>query len=65
MSETEILETIEAYGQAARRAVEAGIDVIAVHGAHGYLLHSFASSAVRLLIRFVKPIIRSDAYNSE
>ncbi|PTB49874.1 hypothetical protein M431DRAFT_152943 [Trichoderma harzianum CBS 226.95] len=45
MSEDEILETIEAYGQAARRAVEAGVDVIAVHGAHGYLLHSFASPA--------------------
>ncbi|KAM5346722.1 hypothetical protein ACJ41O_009727 [Fusarium nematophilum] len=45
MSEEEILETIEAYGQAARRAVEAGVDVIAIHGAHGYLLHSFASPA--------------------
>ncbi|QYS95426.1 NADH-dependent flavin oxidoreductase [Trichoderma simmonsii] len=45
MSEDEILETIEAYGQAARRAVEAGVDAIAVHGAHGYLLHSFASPA--------------------
>ncbi|KAF4466107.1 NADPH dehydrogenase [Fusarium albosuccineum] len=45
MSEEEILETVEAYGKAARRAVEAGVDVIAVHGAHGYLLHSFASPA--------------------
>ncbi|KAL7930743.1 hypothetical protein V8C35DRAFT_324194 [Trichoderma chlorosporum] len=45
MSEDEILETIEAFGQAARRAVKAGVDVIAVHGAHGYLLHSFASPA--------------------
>lgn len=52
MSEDEILEVIEAYGQAARRAVEAGVDVIAVHGAHGYLLHSFASPAVRLLTMF-------------
>lgn len=52
MSDDEILETIEAYGQAARRAVEAGVDVIAIHGAHGYLLHSFASPAVRQLILF-------------
>ena len=47
MTETEILETIDAFGQAARRAVKAGIDAIAVHGAHGYLIHSFASPAVR------------------
>ena len=47
MSETEIYQTIDAYGQAARRAVQAGADVIAVHGAHGYLLHEFASPAVR------------------
>lgn len=46
MSEDEIWQTIDAYGQAARRAVSSGIDVIAVHGAHGYLLHSFASPAV-------------------
>lgn len=46
MTEEEIVETIEAYGQAAARAVKAGIDVIAIHGAHGYLIHSFASPAV-------------------
>ena len=46
MSADEIWQTIEAYGRAARRAVQAGVDVIAVHGAHGYLLHSFASPAV-------------------
>lgn len=46
MTEEEILETIEAYGKAARRAIEAGIDVITIHGAHGYLVHSFASPAV-------------------
>ncbi|KAJ4186592.1 hypothetical protein NW767_012557 [Fusarium falciforme] len=45
MTEAEILETIEAYGKAAARAVRAGIDVIAIHGAHGYLIHSFASPA--------------------
>ncbi|WP_248760391.1 FAD-dependent oxidoreductase [Pseudarthrobacter sp. SSS035] len=36
-------ELVEAYAQAARRAVDAGFDVINVHGAHGYLIHQFMS----------------------
>jgi len=36
-------EIVDSFGSAARRAVEAGFDVIEVHAAHGYLLHQFLS----------------------
>lgn len=43
LSIAECLEVVEAYAQAARRAVAAGFDVINIHGAHGYLIHQFMS----------------------
>ena len=43
LSTSEIDETVEAFGQAARRAVEAGFDAVEVHGAHGFLLNQFLS----------------------
>lgn len=43
MTHADIREAIEAWGQAARRAGEAGFDVVEVHGAHGYLVHQFLS----------------------
>ena len=43
MTEEEILEVIRAFGQAAGRAKEAGLDAVQVHGAHAYLLSQFLS----------------------
>jgi 2,4-dienoyl-CoA reductase-like NADH-dependent reductase (Old Yellow Enzyme family)/thioredoxin reductase len=39
-----IKESIKAFGDAARRAVEAGFDTIEFHAAHNYVPHSFLSS---------------------
>ncbi len=39
----EIACIVEAFAQAARRALEAGFQVIEIHGAHGYLLDEFLS----------------------
>jgi 2,4-dienoyl-CoA reductase-like NADH-dependent reductase (Old Yellow Enzyme family) len=43
ISEEGIGETLRAYAEAARRAREAGFQVLEVHAAHGYLLHQFLS----------------------
>lgn len=43
LGQEEIDELIDAFVAAARRADEAGLDVIEIHGAHGYLLHEFVS----------------------
>ena len=53
MTAEDIQAVIEAFGQAARRAKEAGFDAIQIHGAHGFLVNQFLSPA------FNK---RSDAY---
>jgi 2,4-dienoyl-CoA reductase-like NADH-dependent reductase (Old Yellow Enzyme family)/thioredoxin reductase len=39
----EIKQLIDDYGEAARRSVKAGFDLIEIHGAHGYLLGQFLS----------------------
>jgi 2,4-dienoyl-CoA reductase-like NADH-dependent reductase (Old Yellow Enzyme family) len=43
MTEADIRTTAEAFGAAAARAARAGFRVLEVHGAHGYLIHSFLS----------------------
>ena len=43
MSEEQICELIDDFIAAARRAISAGYKVIELHGAHGYLIHSFLS----------------------
>lgn len=39
----EIQSTINLYREAAGRALAANFDVVEIHGAHGYLIHSFLS----------------------
>jgi 2,4-dienoyl-CoA reductase-like NADH-dependent reductase (Old Yellow Enzyme family) len=43
MTKEDIHATVRDFDQAARHALAAGFDVVEVHGAHGYLLHSFCS----------------------
>jgi 2,4-dienoyl-CoA reductase-like NADH-dependent reductase (Old Yellow Enzyme family) len=43
LSAAEIAEIVEAFVAAAHRALAAGFEALELHGAHGYLLHSFFS----------------------
>jgi 2,4-dienoyl-CoA reductase-like NADH-dependent reductase (Old Yellow Enzyme family) len=45
MTEEELLSIVAAFGQAARRAREAGFDGVQFHGAHGYLITQFLTPA--------------------
>jgi 2,4-dienoyl-CoA reductase-like NADH-dependent reductase (Old Yellow Enzyme family) len=71
MSEGDVRDVIHGFRDSARRSVEAGVDVIEVHAAHGYLLSSFLSpisnrrrdqwggsfdNRIRLLLEVIKAI---------
>ncbi|AHD14631.1 NADH-dependent flavin oxidoreductase [Pseudomonas sp. FGI182] len=48
LSRDEIFEMVHAFGEATRRAIEAGFDGIELHGAHGFLLQNFFSPRYNL-----------------
>ena len=43
MTKTEILDTITTFGEATRRAIQAGFDGVEIHGANHYLIQQFVS----------------------
>ena len=46
MTIADIRETVNAFAEGARRAREAGLDGVELHGANGYLITQFLSSAI-------------------
>jgi 2,4-dienoyl-CoA reductase (NADPH2) len=46
MTPADIRETVNAFAEGARRAREAGLDGVELHGANGYLITQFLSSAI-------------------
>lgn len=70
LSKEDIKQVVLAFKEGARRANEAGFDVIEIHGAHGYLVHEFLSpisnkrtdeygGSIENRVRFLKEILHS------
>ncbi|WP_274649800.1 NADH:flavin oxidoreductase/NADH oxidase [Paenibacillus humicola] len=63
----EIEALVGRFRDAARRAVEAGVDTLEIHGAHGYLVHQFHSPGInnrsdeygRDLAKFGSEVVRA------
>ncbi|MEE2059785.1 oxidoreductase [Rhodococcus artemisiae] len=45
LDDDDIEHIIECFGEAAARCAQAGVDVLSLHGGHGYLIHQFLSPA--------------------
>jgi 2,4-dienoyl-CoA reductase-like NADH-dependent reductase (Old Yellow Enzyme family)/thioredoxin reductase len=43
LTKDEIKKLIDNFGEAARRSIQAGFDLIEIHGAHGYIINQFLS----------------------
>ena len=56
MTRADIDQVVAAFAAAARRADRAGFEIVELHGAHGYLMHSFLSPLANT---------RGDAYGGE
>jgi 2,4-dienoyl-CoA reductase-like NADH-dependent reductase (Old Yellow Enzyme family) len=56
MDVSDIKRVIQAHVEACRRSLEAGFDIVEVHGAHGYIIQQFLSPITNL---------RKDAYGGD
>jgi 2,4-dienoyl-CoA reductase-like NADH-dependent reductase (Old Yellow Enzyme family) len=56
LSTSEIKEVINAWREAALRTLDAGFEMVEIHGAHGYLIHQFLSPLANR---------RTDAYGGD
>lgn len=43
MDADDIKQVLDAYRECCKRSIDAGYDIVEVHGAHGYLIHQFLS----------------------
>ena len=56
MDTSDIRHVIEAYVEACRRSLDAGFDIVEIHGGHGYIIQQFLSPITNL---------RKDAYGGD